>query len=328
MKTRTKTRKSGKEPDAELAIARSRRGGDLGVETDCNLAATNLHPGEPHNGTEKPRAGLTAGEGDGSPETETGDALACRSLQELQRRRAAALKCRMAADNQLAALVAQELRFTPELQAQDLKASRAAATQLIAMIDAGKPVPEAWQSTARNVDGLVMASQGTRDGFDVFVRQLEKAMLRLAKSLTVSRWANQPHQRGFGLLSLATIIGETGDLSQYANPGKVWKRLGLAPFNGKMPSTWRRSGGLTTEQWIEVGYRPCRRSIVYVIGENLVKLNKGPYRQRYDEAKAAAVEKHPDWTPLHAHNHAMLLASKRLIRELWVAWRSHASEIA
>jgi hypothetical protein len=126
------------------------------------------------------------------------------------------------------------------------------------------------------------------------------------------------------LKSLGTIIGETGDLSLYANPAKVWKRLGLAPFNGKMPSTWRsgKEGKLSSEEWSAIGYSPRRRSVMYVIGESLVKQNDGDYRKRYDEAKAAIAAAHPDYSKGRCHNHGMLLCVKRLVRDLWKQWRA------
>lgn len=136
-------------------------------------------------------------------------------------------------------------------------------------------------------------------------------------------WVEMPEQRGFGIESLATIIGETGDLGNYPNPGNLWARMGCAPFqsNGKafMGATWKagKEGKLSGEEWTQFGYSPRRRSVAYVIGENLVKQNAtGPYRARYNGAKAAAAESHTDWKPLRCHRHAMLLATKLLLKNL------------
>ena len=157
-------------------------------------------------------------------------------------------------------------------------------------------------------------------------------------------------------MSLAIVAAEAGDLCNYANPGKLWKRLGCAPFTderitGKtlMGSTWKskREGSLDADQWQEFGYSPRRRSISYLFGENIIKNNQdGPYRKRYDEAKAKAVEDHPDWIKcskcegtgknkkrtncsnckgtgivmMRCHLHGMLLATKLLLKHLWVEW--------
>ena len=86
------------------------------------------------------------------------------------------------------------------------------------------------------------------------------------------------------------------------------------------------------------GYSPRRRSIAYLIGEGLVKQNfvsggqgdgrlesesgsAGPYRSRYDQKKAEFAEKHPDYKPLRCHLHGMLLATKLLLKNLWIEWR-------
>ena len=78
----------------------------------------------------------------------------------------------------------------------------------------------------------------------------EKTLAKLAKSLPVWEWVETV--RGAGALSLAQIIGETGDLSLHANPDKVKKRLGLAPYNGKAPSTWRMGGGATADEPVAI----------------------------------------------------------------------------
>lgn len=261
-------------------------------------------------------------------DTEAGVATACRELMELQRRRAAALKSRIMIDNQLAALVAQELGYHAGLEENDRKKLRAEATKLIKSIDAGDEAPPGCEAVIIRVAGIVTNTGIARDGFDAYIKGLEKEMLKLAAKLPVADLILTEEFRGFGLLSLATVIGETGDLSLYANPAKVWKRMGCAPFNGKMPSTWRygKEGKLSSEEWSAIGYSPRRRSIAFVIGENVVKCNKSVYRERYDSAKASAAEKHPDWPAGRCHYHGMLLATKRLLRDLWCGWNKEVKQ--
>lgn len=190
------------------------------------------------------------------------------------------------------------------------------------------------------------------------IHHLEKKIVSLASLLPVARWMNQENQRGFGFKSLGQIIGITGDLANYANPAKVWKMLSLHPiaFDGKvlMGSTWRfgKEGKLPKEIWTDAGYSPSRRSLMYVIGESLMKGNRGEYRTRYDEAKSKAELSHPEWCEcscngdgkngkgkkcsrcggkgkvlMRVHRHAMLLMTKRLIRNLWIEWnQSRANE--
>ena len=120
---------------------------------------------------------------------------------------------------------------------------------------------------------------------------------------------------------MAIIVGEAGDLSNYENPAKLWKRLGLGPYEGKAASTWRKAGGLSAEQWIEVGYSPRRRSAMWTIGDALIKGNDGAYKQLYDDRKAYEVERDPKMSKMHAHRRAQRYMEKRLVRDLWQAWR-------
>ena len=128
---------------------------------------------------------------------------------------------------------------------------------------------------------------------------------------------------GFGAAGLGMIVGEAGDLAAYANPGKLWKRFGLAPVMGRAPSTWRSKGGLSADDWTAVGYSPKRRSIMFQIGDSLLK-KQNPYRELYLARKAVEAEKAPEGTKMLWHRRAQRYAEKRLLRDLWRAWRGHS----
>ena len=152
---------------------------------------------------------------------------------------------------------------------------------------------------------------------------VEKEMKRQAKKLPVYAWAKGVH--GFGELGLSVIVAEAGDLAKYPKKGHLWKRLGMAPHEGKAYSTWRMKGGLTAEQWTEAGYSPRRRAEVFaVISEPLFRAQSvvsGPYRAIYDRRREATAIAHEDWTKAHSHMDALRVMTKYLIRDLWVAWR-------
>ena len=164
---------------------------------------------------------------------------------------------------------------------------------------------------------------------------IERQMVKIAKQLPVWKWSSGI--KGFGALSLAVIIAETGDLSNYANPGKVWKRMGLAPFNGKSARTWRVGGGLKAEQWVELGYKPARRSEMFQRVDPLMKHQidvvkdadgndtgervYGPYGKVYADRKKYELERDPEMSKMYAHNRASRYMEKRLLKHLWQAWR-------
>lgn len=143
-------------------------------------------------------------------------------------------------------------------------------------------------------------------------RRVEKRLTELAKLLPVAAWVEGT--RGVGVLSLAAIVGEAGDLSNYANAAKLWKRLGLAV----MPdgTRQRRIGGADA---LDHGYSPARRSVVWNIGACIVKAG-GPLKAIYDARNVYEAERVA--TKAHAHNRAQRYVEKRFLRMLWSVWRN------
>lgn len=147
-------------------------------------------------------------------------------------------------------------------------------------------------------------------------KPLEKRMEAIARELPVWQWAEGV--RGFGALGLAQIVGECGDLSNYDGPAKVWKRMGLAVIDGE-----RQGRRTDAEEALAHGYSPQRRSIMYVISDSLLKGNRdGEYRIYYLAEKARQREKLPDAPAAHIDNRARRHLAKRLLRDLWRAWRA------
>lgn len=134
----------------------------------------------------------------------------------------------------------------------------------------------------------IVAGIKSRAHFDLIEAQSEKAMAKLAKELPVYEWASQI--RGFGDVGLATIVAEAGDPSNYSNPAKLWKRMGVGLGQGGN-GEWVRQGGLSKSAgsglWIEHGYNRQRRSRMWNVGAALFKANAGgEYRALYLERKA------------------------------------------
>lgn len=165
----------------------------------------------------------------------------------------------------------------------------------------------------------------------ILVEEIEKREAKLvshAKELPVAPWVKGVD--GFGLKGLALIIGETGDLSNYSCPSKVWKRLGLAVINGERQ---RCPKGVTEEEAYAIGYSKRRRSTSWTVADSFlrrqlahkdkktggIKKEAGPYGQMYYEA-----EKAPDAPPVAHDKRARRYVEKALIRDLWCAWQAAA----
>ena len=117
---------------------------------------------------------------------------------------------------------------------------------------------------ARNGEGdswlieIVQINDAARAPADAKRTLMEKDMEVLARQLPVAGWVETVP--GLGYLGLATIIAETGDLSNYSNVAKVWKRLGYAPYNGLAGSSWKRETWRNGEPAIDQG-RMDRQSV-------------------------------------------------------------------
>ncbi len=242
----------------------------------------------------------------------------CLSLRELQAQRVATIRAQIRLQNQARAFVRRYLGWAPDLSEAERKKINGEAAKLVKEIEADPKHPH--PATL-----FVMATGAGRKPLDDYRRRLEKQMEGHVKSLPVWPWCEAI--KGFGALGLAIIVGEAGDLSNYPNPGKLWKRMGLAPPEAYAMMT--RAG--VTAKCIP----KRRRSTIWTIGDSLIKGNDDGYRQIYEERKAYEVAKHPEWDKgiddegkLHvkmpAHRRAQRYMEKRLLRDLWRAWRATA----
>jgi hypothetical protein len=184
---------------------------------------------------------------------------------------------------------------------------------------------------------LVQNTDKGREPFDVIRAAAEKSMEGLAAELPVASWVEGV--RGAGLLGLATIVAEAGDLSNYPNVAKLWKRLGFAPYDGLAGSSWKRERWrprtLTKEEWIEHPFNGERYALIHQIAVWLVNSQwiaagktesgegepNGPYGEVYGQRRAHTAKAHPDWTKQHARMDALRVAMKAFLKDLLMAWR-------
>jgi hypothetical protein len=280
----------------------------------------------------------------------------CAEIQAHQRQRVWYIKSQIMLQNRLQATVAGSLGYRSGMSESEREGKWKEAKEVIGRLLEG----ESDSEMAAQVYASSLSIEAYEQGRDSH----EKKMERTAKRLPVAEWVERPEQKGFGILSLATVVGEAGDLNNYDVPSKLWRRMTCAPFtkDGEtlMGKTWKNRANnkkgltkLSSVDWEEYGYSPRRRSVSYLIGENLMRGNQdkktgwvGPYRKRYDEAKRKVIEKHPDRVVCpkcegggkaprggkcghckgsgqvmkRVHLHGMLLATKKLYLNLWLEW--------
>jgi hypothetical protein len=214
-------------------------------------------------------------------------------IRALHRREVYALKQRGRQMNSLGAFVRGQLGWTRDMPEAESKLIKARATAIVK------------DPTGTEFEDFVTATTTAAAPFDAMYKTAVKQMEKLAEQLPV--WAAFGKDiRGFGVLSLARIIAETGDLSNYPDKSKVWARLGM---------------GVTTEGKRQCN-RPGRRAVVWNVGDPIIKGNgAGPYRAYYLERKAYEHARDPEMSKMHAHRRAQRAMEKRLLKHLWQAWR-------
>lgn len=231
--------------------------------------------------------------------------------------------------NALGAYVRLQLGWSPELEVaeQDAAKKRAAA--------AVQRIRKEWKVAAkRGLEGLgarewvaeqlpgdpfVDVACGTFEAeaaFDLVRRSKSDHMSGLAERLPV--WeAFGRGVRGFSSRGLAIVVGEAGNLSDYASDAKLWKRFGIAPYMDKACSTWRREGGLTAEQWTEAGYSPQRLSALRGwVTEGMWRT--GTYAPLFKRRKA--IEDARCESKMQAMRRALRYVEVKFLRHLWKAW--------
>lgn len=280
-------------------------------------------------------------------------------LRGWHRERVAAMAHRKRCDLALGAFIRAQLGWRPDLPKAEGDHIKARA---LALIEIGMKVIKADVKAAKagrasnmakspadpdfaKMSGFILGMiRGRLPATEIEV-EAAKNMQRLAESLPA--WIGFGADiKGFGSLSLAVIVAEAGDLSGYSNPAKLWKRMGLAPISKlgitKSGAAWRK-GGLNAQDWTDAGYCMRRRSHMFVIGDTLIK-KQNVYREIYLERKeferakamaagltVAPAAKIPAARAIqfisdgHIHRRAQRYMEKRLLRELWKAWRDCAS---
>lgn len=259
-------------------------------------------------------------------------------LAELQVRRKFWIKLANRQSNAALALIRRAIgwRYDEEEDAREKVNKRAASIFAAAQKGvAQKPENEAiYRAVSADLAVIVQSMEPGEKARN----EVELEMRRAARRLHVYPWVQSIN--GLGELGLAVIVGEAGDLSGYPKKGHLWKRLGLAPFEGRAMSTWRMKGGLSADQWTEAGYSPGRRAEIFaVIGDPLFRAQSartdkntgevtkeaGIYRQVYDRRRAATAITHAEWAAekggkAHSHADGLRVMTKTLLRDLWSEW--------
>jgi hypothetical protein len=96
--------------------------------------------------------------------------------------------------------------------------------------------------------------------------------------------------------------------------------------------------GASKDDWIAHGYNPSRRSAIWNIGDTMLKAQirkikddagedtgertaLGIYGEVYLARKQYELARNPEMTPMQIHRRSQRYMEKRLLKNLWQAWR-------
>lgn len=250
-------------------------------------------------------------------------------IRRHHRRRRFAMKIQQKLDRALESFVrVNTTDWSPDMEEADREVINKEIKALIKTIRGGEP---------HDLADVIATSDQARAPADAMRDTSEKQMAGLAQRLPVYPWIES--MRGAGALGLATIVAEAGDLSNYPNPAKLWKRLGFAPFEGLAGSSWKRATwrprALTSEEWIENPFSGERYALMHQIVVWLVNTQwigkaktasgegepNGPYGEIYAERRKHTLVTHPDWSDGHRRMDGLRIAMKAFLKDLHLEWK-------
>ena len=225
-----------------------------------------------------------------------------------------------------------------------LKAATALTLRMIAMVKAANGLERDAKVSERMIQNCayppVKVLAAVRGTVRVEIASLEKELVKYATRMPGYEEIWKPTS-GLGALGLALIIGAAGDLRNYDNHSKLWKRMGLHVFDGK--ALYTKRAGMSSAEWKSAGYCPERRSLMYTIVNLGICTKQSAYKQLRDDrikvehqkAKAEGLkvalsgkipkkEAHLYRSAGHVLNRANRYVGKKLLRDLWKVWRREA----
>ena len=266
-------------------------------------------------------------------------------LVDFQRQRQFAIVQKNRSERAIESLIASTMGFRIDATEKDRKSVFASAKAFRLAVERGgeghTDLGTQNRSALSALSPLILISASNRGPWVDLRSRVEKDMARLTRTLPVYDFAKSV--RGFGDLGLACLVAEAGiPIGDYRTVSGLWKRMGLAVFDGKRQQKCRDK-----DEAERHGYSPKRRAEVWAFcsdsmfraqwrgGDEDAGIVAGPIgvygeiyarrRLRTDpriEATADLPATDRDkWTKGRCHNDARRVMSKALLRDLWRVWR-------
>jgi recombinational DNA repair ATPase RecF len=217
-------------------------------------------------------------------------------------------------------LTKQELIMTNEefqVKLQELEKNHRLREDLIKFKNQANNQLKAIQRRLKNsgyedlVEYMLPEAAESKQKFEKAAKRYEKEMVNIVKELPLYDWYTAID--GCSGPGYAMILAEAGDPRQYANPAKLWKRMGLA-VGTDVEAHKNKSKG------VESGYSKRRRMIMYRIEDALVKSGKY-YRQVYLDRKNYEMERDAE-----GYNYDRVMANKARMMQFYPSSKAKIKE--
>jgi len=217
------------------------------------------------------------------------------------------VKSRVKQENTMTGFIASTMGYNGTLN-KDKKIWDAGAIVMRKLV-AGKSEDATLMLTFEGMVSSIRAMNGS-------IKSLEDTMITHVKELPIYEWAMTIP--GVGAISLAIILAEIGNLSDYSNPSKVWKRMGCGVIRGERQ---RKVAG-DKELAIEHGYDGQRRSLIWstskYIGMQRKRMPNHPLIQYMVAEKDRQLAN--GLTKGQAENRARIHTGKKFLKWMWKEW--------
>lgn len=290
---------------------------------------------------------LSCGDGQLQSDIQSSHAIAATVIElvSLQRQRQFSIVQKNRSERAIESLIASTMGFRMDASEKDRKAVFASAKAFRLAVERGGEGRHACATQSEvalsTIAPLVLISAQNRKPWVDLRATVEKDMAKLARKLPVYDFAKSV--RGFGDLGLACLVAEAGiPIGDYRSVSGLWKRMGLAVFDGKRQQKCRDK-----DEAERHGYSPKRRAEVWAFcSDSMFRAQWrgadeetgapagpiGTYGEIYARRRATTdlrIESTADlpttdrdkWTKGRCHNDARRVMSKALLRDLWRVWR-------
>lgn len=137
----------------------------------------------------------------------------------------------------------------------------------------------------------------------------DKKVEKVAKTIPECVLFNEIAGISTSWIMAASVVAYSGGIERFPTVASFWHYMGQHVVDGKMP---KRTKG-QPQTWSTKG-----RTVLYQLGESLIKNRNNPWRTFFEEEKAAEIamhqEKHPGCKAVQGHSHAR--ARRKMVKEI------------